>query len=429
MKNLSNPQDPNVLNEVEVLSAQSSSRSDTDAICEAQTKRSYVPAMVIEGQAIQLAELVNMTHNEPEDLLPRSDPLNEALAVSDCLMDYMAGEFPPEDIYAYFPDTFEVEHGVAYIFLNLHQQSSEEGFTEFQGLLDELQGFMGQNDKRESAKICTEVIEWTLWLKPREVKPSVYSLLVLVRDCLDVEESEALMKQVHSVANKHEDVAGNVMAFVRYLDCLFMDKLVEPKANPFFFEGADAIGLPVDPAHWTVLHDLSAVMLHFNALRGDDIDDIDKFVFQVHMPSWEFEIDGNRVGLAFGNPVSSFALLDEVDQFLFPPTGALIAHLPRVAKSHENLVGYFERGIISANVMKSILFDLYRTTFAFVYLTQRQKVQFKEFLLFWNQFIDLSALMSVVEYHWEEGRSVFGRIDLPEIDSIMAGRSLVEFCS
>lgn len=348
------------------------------------------------------------------------------LELSTTLTDYMPTEFPPENPFDLIPAEFTVQHAVAYMFLNLFQQANQDGFRETMEVVEELGRFFEFNSKQDITKLCAEVILWSQKLRPRELKPSIHDLLWLSKMSLSRREVGLLMGRVHNLARNHEDIYGNVMRFTRHLDCFFMEKLSEPQANPFASQRKKVNVVAVDPEGWTVRHDLATMMLHFNALRDQFVEYIDEIHFQLYMPNWESQIDGTGVGITHGDPVCSVQLLEEVDRLLFPSQGSKISDMARVAQSHENLVGYLNHRAFSEAELKNLFYSLYRTTLSALYLTHEQKVGFKNWLLFWHQHIDLSNLIDVVDYNYEEGRSVFSAIDYPEKAS--RGRSLEWFC-
>jgi len=201
-----------------------------------------------------------------------------------------------------------------------------------------------------------------------------------------------------------------------------MSKRRALQRNTYFYVDDEDASLPDDPEHWTILHDLCTLLLHFNVLRDDEFDDVDKFFFQIYIPNWKFDFGGNRFGLKHGNPENVFDLLDEVDHELFQPSESLTPYLPRVAKSHANIVEYFEDGQLYEDTLKGVLWDIYRATYAHVYLTHSQKLRLKEYLLFWNQLFDLSHLIEVVDYHFEDGIKVFSCLDNPDFELPRTGR-------
>ena len=394
-----------------------------------EPKRSYKPEMILEAFSKDCALLFeDVLTDQPEKEKDLIHPHCED-GLSDCsslICDYTAGEFPPVIPFEDIPENFTAQHSVAYIFLNLFQQANQDGFRETMEVVEELDQLFEFDNRREIKRTYAEVIQWSQKLKPRQLKPAVHSLLWLAKLSLNEAETANLLNQVHDLARIHEDVFGNVMAYARWLECFFMEKLDESQPNPFHDPNTSGSDLPEDPEGWSILHDLSTMMLHINALRDQDIDDNDKFNFQIYMPNWEYEIDGIGFGLAKGNPVSSVQLLEEVDQALFPSEGPMVSNIQRVAKSHENLVRYYWSMALTESEMKKLFFDLYKTTLAEVYLTHEQKIEFKRWLLFWNQHMDLSNLIDVIDYHFEEGVSVFSAIDFPEQAS--GRRSLEQFC-
>jgi len=402
--------------------------SDNDFTQDALSKRSYKPEMILESIPDEYVSLLNevfddQTQEEKDSIQSSCD---EGLSERPYLIcDYMAGEFPPVVPFDHIPEEFTAQHSVAYIFLNLFQQASQDGLRETTEIVEELDQFFDFDNRREIKKTCAAVILWSQKLKPRQLKPSVYSLMWLAKMSLSRDEVAFLFDRMAVLAGIHEDIFGNVMAYARWLECFFMEKIIDPQPYPFQDPNTSGPDQPDDPEGWMILHDLSAMMLHFNAIRDQDIDENDKFNFQIYIPNWEFEIDGTGLGAAY-DPVSSIQLLEEVDQALFPSVGPMVSNIQRVAKSHKNLVRYYWSMALTESEMRKLFFSLYKTTLAEVYLTNEQKLEFKRWLLFWNQHMDLSNMIDVIDYHYEEGRSVFSAIDYPERES--TGSSLEQFC-
>ena len=402
--------------------------SDNDSTQGEIFKRSYKPEMILESIPDYYVSLLNdvfgdQTQEEQDSIQSSCD---EGLSERPCLIcDYMAGEIPPVGPFDHIPEEFTAQHSVAYIFLNLFQQANQDGLRETREVVDELDLFFDFENRREIKQTCAEVILWSQRLKPRQLKPSIHSLMWLAKMSLSRDEVAFLFDRMADLAGIHEDIFGNVMAYARWLECFFMEKMVDPKPNPFQDPDTSGSDLPDDPEGWTILHDLSAMMLHFNAIRDQDIDENEKFNFQIYMPNWKSEIDGTGLGAAY-DPVSSVQLLEEVDQALFPSEGPMVSDMLRVAQSHENLVRYYWSMALTEAEMKKLFFDLYKATLSELYLTHEQKIQFKRWLLFWNQHMDLSNMIDVIDYRYEEGWSIFSAIDYPEQE--LQGSSLERFC-
>ena len=337
--------------------------------------------------------------------------------IKSCLVTmYLAGELPPKNYNELIPRKFDFSHCIAYIYLNIYQLQSEEGLTDMTDVLEDIIGWNGIPDIGSARAVCEEVIDWSQALKPRDVKPNAFALMALVKDSLNEAETTFLMEELHRIAAHNEDMLGYVMRYVRYLDCFFMSKRKVFQKGSFWSGAEDSAVLIVDPEQWTILHDLCVLMLFFNYLRSGEFDDNDRFNFQIAISNWRFDVGGKKFGYKYGNPDNALLLLDHVERQLFPPSNRDCPDLNRLAKSHANIVDIFDDGLIVEDTLKDILWDIYRATYASVPLSHIQKMRLKEYLIFWNQLLDLSELIQIVSYHYEDGIRIFKRIDQPLIN-------------
>lgn len=394
-----------------------------------EQRRSYTPEMIVEPLPPELVEFfrdarqgtaVGEWNSEDED----DEPIS--IVYENCV-DWMDGELPPEDILALIPEDFTEVHSIAYILLNLFQQSSSEGIANIETVVETLEHLFQMLDKNEIASTCRDVVVWTQELAPRDLKPSAYSLIWHSKLMLNEAQIMDLMGQVKTLARQNWDVCGKVGAFVEWLECFFMDKMPGIQKNSFAADGEKMQVEAIDPDWWTLNHDIATMALHFNALRDQDINDNDKFAFQLYIPEMLNIVGRGRIGNRVFLPVDIPPLLEEVDSVLFPPTGKTIVDRSRLAKSHQNLVRTVNPTGIFESEMKQILFLLYRAIQSHVYLTHDQKMEFKRWLLFWDQGMVLTNLISVVDYSYDAGREVLSAIDFPQRLG-NRGRSLERFC-
>ena len=360
----------------------------------------------IKGSVYQLA------HSSPESLE----------LISDCRVEDHPPKYPLEVI----PEYFTHEHAVVYVILSVYQQASPDGFRDYVEAMAIYQQVTGCADRAHIKRLVAEVIVWSQKLKPRQVKPSVFSLLWLAKSTMSDGEIQTMMGHIHRLGELNEDLLGMVSRFIRWLDCFFMDNV--HGAQPGIDLGSEDPTPCVlqDPEGWTILHDLSTMMLYFNYLRGHDIDDLDELSFRIAIPNMNDGIEGVGVGNASVDPSSPFQLLDEVAQLLFLQDEPGGINRDRLVKSHQSLIAHYMGMSISESEMKSALFQIYRAMLSEFYLTHDQKLTFKRWLLCWNQYMDLGNLIDVIDYHLEEGQAVFVAIDDP--DRPRGGQSIERFC-
>ncbi len=337
-------------------------------------------------------------------------PDTETFPDSNLLSDHRENEMPPANPYDFFPEDFCEYHSVAYLYLNLLQIGSPNGFNDMEVVLDGLEETFEGVDREEMKDVVLETIRWSQNLPPRGLKSSIVSLIWYLEKVLIEDELTDLMERLGSVSDWLEENFQNRKGreFLQWLDCFFMEETglgFEPFVAEVVF---DEEPYP-DPVGWSFVHDVGTMMLYFNHLNGNEFTDADKFQFILYLASSCDDVD---------------FLLEEVRANLI--TDEIHPDSRRLAQSHRNLLTHYHNENKDQVFWKDLFFRIYKTTEANTGLNMKQKEELKRWFFFWNQFVDLDLMLWVIDYADGTESQIFNQIDYPsEQDEPI---SLYDFC-
>lgn len=126
----------------------------------------------------------------------------------------------PQDL---LPDDIGLQHAIAYLYLNVFQQSHMSGLDNWEGISDLLVNWDCFRDRDHALATCSQVAAWTQRrLRPKDMRSHAWALIELIRGRFQVEEMLLLLDDLRDMSSDLDDPSRDVELYLGFLECAFM---------------------------------------------------------------------------------------------------------------------------------------------------------------------------------------------------------------